>query len=150
MKATKFLLIILLVIGLLWAKSSYGKFASGTFVSSLGGTLTKTADKNPYPWFKQFLIGTAIPNSQLFGSLTLWGEFLSAVAIILGVILLLSSKLNKLASWILLLGLAGGAFLNIIFWLGFGYTSSSTDSLNLLMAIVQVIGVFYLLSERSA
>lgn len=148
MKATKYLLIIFLVLGLLWAKSSYGKLTGGTFVSSLGTTLTKTADKNPYPWFKQFLISTAIPNSQMFGSLTMWGELLSAVAIILGSILLLSSQMKKVASLILLLGLVGGAFLNIIFWLGFGYTSSSTDSLNLFMAIVEIIGVVYMLSSR--
>lgn len=150
MKATKFLLIIFLAIGLLWAKSSYGKVTGGTFVSTLSTTLTKTADKNPYPWFKQFLISTAVPNSQTFGSLTMWGELLSAVAIVLGAILLLSSKQAKLANLILLLGLAGGAFLNIIFWLGFGYTSPSTDSLNLLMAVVEIIGIFYILSERSA
>lgn len=150
MKAAKFLLIIMLVIGLLWARSSYGKFASGTFITSLGGTLTKTVDKNPYPWFKQFLVSTAIPNSQIFGFLTFWGEFLTAIAITLGTVLLLISKQNKLAKWLLLLGLAGGVFLNTTFWLGFGYTSPSTDGLNLLMALVEIVGIFYILSERSA
>lgn len=151
MKPCKLFLIILLAIGLLWAKSSYGKFVSGTFVSSLGTTLTKTADKNPYPWFKQFLVSTAIPNSQIFGLLTFWGEFLIAISITLGaMLLLLSPKPNKFASGMLLLGLSGGAFLNINFWLGFGYSSPSTDSLNLLMAAVEITGIFYVLSCRSA
>ncbi len=150
MKAAKLLLIILLATGLLWVRSSYGKFTSGTFILSLGGTLTKAADKNPYPWFKQFLVLFAIPNSQIFGFLTLWGEFLTAIAITLGAILYLSSKQTKLVNWILLPGLVGGAFLNIIFWLGFGYTSPSTDSLNLLMAAVEIIGIFYILTEKSA
>lgn len=151
MKSAKLLLVILLFVGLFWARSSYGKFISGTFISSLGGTLTKIADKNPYPWFKQFLVNTAIPNSQTFGFLTFWGEFLTAIAIIMGaLILLLSPRPNKLANLILLLGLAGGAFLNVMFWLGFGYTSPSTDGLNLLMATVEIIGIFYILPKRSA
>ncbi|MCR4305849.1 MAG: hypothetical protein NUV73_02070, partial [Candidatus Daviesbacteria bacterium] len=57
--------------------------------------------------------------------------------------LLLSPRPHKLLSKALIAGLLIGAFLNITFWLGFGYTSPSTDSLNLLMATVQIIGVFY-------
>lgn len=139
---------ILLSVGLLWLKSSYGKFSSGTFVSSLAGTLTKVADKNPYPWFKQFLTTVAIPNSQIFGLLTLWGEFLIAVAITVGVLLLLlKPKTNKLANLMLVAGLLGGVFLNVVFWLGFGYTSPSTDSINLLMGVVQIIGIFFVLKQ---
>lgn len=142
------LLLILLTIGLLWLKSSLGKFASGNFVSNLGTSLTKAADKNPYPFFKEFLTSVAIPNSQIFGFLVSWGEFLSAVAITLGAgMLLVNPKANKPASLILILGLFGGAFLNIIFWFGFGYTSPSTDSLNLLMATVEVIGIIFVLKQ---
>lgn len=136
------LLLILLSIGLLWLKSSLGKFTSGTFVSGLGTTLSKVVDKNPYPWFKQFLNTVAIPNSQIFGSLVLWGELLSAIAIIFGSLsLLLKLKAGRLASLVLVAGLGGGLFLNIIFWLGFGYTSPSTDSLNLLMGVIEIVGL---------
>ncbi len=149
----KSLLLILLSVGLLWLKSSFGKIISGNFVSNLGATLTKTADKNPYPWFKQFLTSVAIPNSQVFGNLVMWGEFLSAVAITIGAFLLLvSPKVNKLVVLMLIVGLVGGAFLNINFWLGFGYSNPSTDSLNLLMAVVEIIGIISLvpsLSKRS-
>lgn len=125
-----------------------GKFASGNFVSNLGVTLTKTAEKNPYPWFKQFLTSVAIPNSQIFGFLVLWGEILSAVAILAGAgMLLVSPKSGRKASLILILGLLGGAFLNIIFWLGFGYASPSTDSLNLLMAVIEIIGIIFVLRQ---
>ena len=142
------ILLIILSVGILWLRSSFAKFTSGTFVNSLGATLTKTAEKNPYPWFKQFLNTVAIPNSQVFGLLVQWGELLSAVAITVGAILLLvNPHPNKLVSLILALGLAGGALLNIIFWLGFGYTSPSTDSLNLLMAVVQIIAIFIILKQ---
>lgn len=140
-RKVKPLLLIFLSLGLLWLKSSLGKFSSGTFVSGLGGTLSKVADKNPYPWFKEFLNNIAIPNSQIFGTLVLWGEFLSALAIILGSIILLKKDSNKFARFILIAGLAGGLFLNITFWLGFGYTSPSTDSLNLLMGVIEVVGL---------
>lgn len=146
----KSLLLVILSIGLLWLKSSLGKFASGTFVSGLGESLTKAAAKNPYPFFKEFLTSIAIPNSQIFGFLVLWGEFLSAVAIITGSLMLLAKpKSNQLANLILIAGLLGGAFLNITFWLGFGYTSPSTDSLNLLMGVVQIIGIVTLLPSLS-
>lgn len=142
------LLIILLSVGILWLRSSFAKFTSGTFVNSLGATLAKAADKNPYPWFKQFLATVAIPNSQLFGALVLWGEVLSAVAITLGAVLLLvNTHPNKLVVLMLVLGLAGGALLNITFWLGFGYTSPSTESLNLLMAVVQIIGLVFVMQQ---
>lgn len=142
------ILLIILSIGILWLRSSFAKFTSGTFVNSLGATLTKAADKNPYPWFKQFLTTVAVPNSQVFGTLVLWGELLSAIAITAGAILMLiNPHPNKLVSLMLILGLAGGVLLNIIFWLGFGYTSSSTDSLNLLMAVVQVIALVFILKQ---
>lgn len=141
----KSLSLILLAIGLVWLKSSYGKLTEGTFVQTLGGTLSKIAPKNPYPWYKDFLTSVAIPNSKLFGTLVLTGEFLSAVLITAGALgLLLSPRPHKLLSKALVAGLLSGAFLNITFWLGFGYTSPSTDSLNLLMAAIQLIGVFAL------
>lgn len=136
--------LILLSIGLLWLKSSLGKFTSGNFVSNLGETLSKIVDKNPYPLFKQFLNNVAIPNSEVFGFLVLWGELLTALAIILGTVGLLLKTKVKLARMVLIAGLAGGLFLNIIFWLGFGYTSPSTDSLNLLMGAVELIGIIAL------
>lgn len=142
------LLIILLSVGLLWLRSSFGKFTGGTFVNSLGATLTKTAEKNPYPWFKEFLTSVAIPNSQVFGLLVLWGEIFSAVAITVGAVLMLvNPHPNKFVSLVLIAGLAGGALLNIIFWLGFGYTSPSTDGLNLLMAVVEIIGIVFIMQQ---
>lgn len=142
------LLLILLSVGILWLRSSFGKFSSGAFVNNLGATLTKTAEKNPYPWFKEFLNSVAIPNSVLFGNLVIWGELLSAIAITAGAILMLiNPHPAKLVVLILILGLIGGMLLNITFWLGFGYTSPSTDALNLLMAVVQIIGIVVLLKN---
>lgn len=142
------LLWVLLSLGLLWSRSSYGKLTGGTFVSSLGQTLSKVTDKNPYPFFKQFLTDVAIPNSVLFGNLTLWGEVLVAISITVGAILLLfNPSVNKLVYLAVIGGLVGGLLLNVVFWFGFGYTSPSTDSVNLLMAAIEVIGIVVLLKQ---
>lgn len=136
---------MLLSIGLIWIKSSLSKFNGGNFVSSLGETLTKTVDKNPYPLFKQFLTNVVIPNSELFGSLVIWGELLSGIAITAGVVLLLKQYQVRWARLILILGLIGGIFLNINFWLGFGSASAASDNLNLLMIVMEAIGLYFVI-----
>lgn len=142
---TKGFLIIYLILGGIWLRSSVGKITGGKFVDSLGGILTKIAQNNPHPWFKSFLQNIAIPNSKIFGSLIMWGEFLTAVAIILGSLYLLFSKGDqKLGLIVLILGLLGGMFLNAIFWLGFGYSNVSTESLNLLMFLIEWVGIIVL------
>lgn len=139
-------LIIYLILGGIWLRSSIGKITGGKFVDSLGTTLTKIAQNNPFPWFKSFLQTVAISNSKIFGTLTMWGEFFTALAIILGSAYLLFYKGDqRLGMVVLILGLLGGMFLNAIFYLGFGYSNVSTESLNLLMFLVELIGVVVLL-----
>lgn len=143
------LLFIILSIGLIWLRSSLAKFQTGNFIPTLGETLTKAASKNPYPLYKQFLTNVAIPNSQIFGFLVFWGEFLVAISIILGAVIFLKNpKPKKIVRLILAGGLAGGIFLNLTFWLGFGYTSPATDSLNLLMFLVQIISIKAILDKQ--
>lgn len=142
------LLYIILALGLVWAKASLGKFSSGNFVPELGQTLLKVQPKNPYPFFKEFLANFAIPNYQIFGTMVLYGEALVAISLILGSSLLLFKKnVNKMVIFLLIIGLLGGLFLNINFWLGFGWTSPAADSLNLLMGVIEAIGIFFLIKQ---
>lgn len=151
MKESRYLYLIFASLGFIFLRSSYGKFSGGTFVSTLGDTLTKLASKNPYPWYKDFLLNTAIPNSNMFGVLTMWGELFSGITLVcLSLYLLVQKKSTKLIYMLLCGGFIVGAFLNLIFWLAAGYTSPSTESLNLVMFLVQVIGVFYTLQRLSA
>jgi len=137
--------LVYLIIGGIWLRSSIGKIMGGKFVDSLGETLTKVMSNNPYPWFKSFAQNVVIPNSKLFGNLTMWGEFLTALAIILGSAYLIFFKGDqKLGLIVLILGLLGGMFLNAIFWLGFGYSNVSTESLNLLMFLLEWVGIIVL------
>lgn len=143
----RYLLIILLADGVLWLKSATGKVSSGNFADTLGQTLTKFASNNPYPWFKSFLLTTAIPNSKAFGTLTMWGEMFVALSLTLGIayLLLNANKTTPILKKFLILGLLGGMFLNAIFWLASGWTSPSTDSLNLLMFVTEFVGLIYII-----
>lgn len=143
----RYLLSILLFVGLIWSRSSFGKFTSGNFTDGLGVTLGRFADKNPYPWFKSFLQDIAIPNSQLFGQMVLWGELLVAVSLTSGTLYLLLRPRPKcgIICLGLIAGLTGGALMNLFFWLATGYTSPSTDGLNLLMFATQLIGTLYII-----
>lgn len=144
--SNKYLLFILAVVGFIYLRSSWGKITGGEFVNSLGGTLGKFAAKNPYSWMQSFLQNVAIPNSKVFGLLTMWGEFLSALAILVAVFyLVFSSQKNKLFIWLLLTGCFVGMFLNLIFYFAAGWISPSTESLNLLMFMVELTGLIYAL-----
>lgn len=143
-------LFVLLTIGLMWLRSSLGKITEGKFVDSLGTTLTKFAANNPYPLYKSFLEDIAIPNSKTFGLLTMWGEFFTALAITISVVYLLSTKKTGRTVKILLAsGLIVGIFLNTVFWFASGWTSASTDSLNLLMIAVQSIALIFLIKAKT-
>lgn len=144
---SKAFLLIILAHGLIWLKSGYGKISGGKFVDSLDKVLTKFASDNPYPAVKGFLESTAIPNAKLFGVLTMWGELLVAVSLVAGALYFLFNKDNRAFLLFLAAGLLGGAFLNFTFWLAAGWTSASTDTVNLLMAVIETIG-FVVVASR--
>lgn len=142
------LVLILLSLGLLWLRSGWGKLTEGKFVDSLGGVLTKFASNNPFPWYKSFLQNVAIPNSKIFAYLTMWGEFLTAITVSLAALyLLVVRRRSRLVLTFLGLGLLGGVFLNAIFWLAASYTSPSTDSVNLIMFVIELAGLIFVFRE---
>ncbi len=137
-----------ITLGFIFLRSGYEKLESGSFAASLATTLTKFASKNPYPWYKSFLESVAIPNSNIFGALTMYGELLSGISMFgLGVYFFFGKKVTPLALIILGLGLLGGAFLNATFWLASGWTSPSADSLNLLMFLLELNGLIYIFNQ---
>ncbi len=139
----KYLLTILLFDGLIWLRSSYGKLTTGNFPLELDKTLTKFASNNPYPWFKDFLLNQAIPQASNLGALIMYGEAITAVLVIVGSLGLFYNFRNKLFKILLLLGLVGAFKLNLMFWLASGWTSPSSDSLNLLMLFIELVGIIF-------
>jgi uncharacterized membrane protein YphA (DoxX/SURF4 family) len=136
------LLAILFFIGLIWLRSSFGKVLGGEFVQNMGQSVGYFASKNPYPFVKDFLQSTVLPNASFFGNLTMWGEVFVALAITGSVLsILLTRRTAKPVLYVLLAGLLGGIFFNKIFWFSAGWTSPSTDSVNLVMLGVQLVGL---------
>lgn len=139
---------ITFVTGLVWAKSSFGKLESGDFAENLGAILNKSAQNNPYFFYKDFLQTFAIPNSFAFGQMVMWGEILVAISIISSSLyLLFKNSSEKKAKTLLAVGLFGGAFLNINFWLAFSSNNTSADILNLYMIVIELIAGIYLIKE---
>ncbi len=74
----------------------------------------------------------------------MWGEFLTGLSFTLGSLYLMFSKNpSKLAYLGFSLGCLGGVILNGTFWLAAGWTSPSTDGLNLVMFLIALIGLVY-------
>lgn len=142
--ASKYLYITFVTLGYIFLRSGFTKVAEGKFIGSLGETLGKLASKNPYPFVKGFLEKIATPNSEIFGLLTISGELFAGIAMIYGATyLLFRDKSPKLVYSLLGAALLTGAFLNIVFWLAAGWTSPSTESLNLVMLVVQLTGLSF-------
>lgn len=147
----KYLYFIFAVVGFIFLRSGYTKVSEGKFVGSLGETLAKFASKNPYPPVKNFLEQAAIPNSEIFGLLTMYGEVFAGISITgFSIYLLFAAKERKVSYFVLGAGLLTGAFLNAVFWLAAGWTSPSTESVNLVMLAVQVAGLAFVWQKLRA
>lgn len=146
----KYLYLIFIIVGFIFLRSGWGKVTGGKFVATLGGTLTKFASENPYPWYKSFLQNIAIPNSYLFGILTMWGEVLVGLSLTLvALYLLVTNRESRMIYMILMIGFLVGMFLNGTFWLAAGWTSPSTESVNLVMFGVETVGFIFTLRKLS-
>lgn len=141
--AEKSLLGVQLVIGLIWFKSALPKFLEPGFVKNLTSTLNYFASKNPLPWYKEFLQTVAIPNASLFAELTRFGELTAAVLLsVTAIVALRKIRLTKTHELAIFGGITG-SWLNLQFGLASFWTSPASETLNLLMFLVQGTLVFY-------
>lgn len=136
------------VIGFEWLRAGYEKVSDATFVGGMADTLGVFAGKNPTGWYKDLLSGIAVPNATTFGWLVAYGEFLAGVALLITAafylwqlyVYQLRDKFTPVASRVVaLVALVGGAFMSVNFWFAAGWLSVSTDSVNLVMALIQVV-----------
>lgn len=141
-------LLMLLPSGLVFLRSGFTKIIEEKFPGILGGTLKKFASENPYSFYKSFLENTVIPNAKIIGTFIMWAELITALSIIIPVLYLLTKKQkNKIVEIILIAGLILGISLNVNFWLAASWTGQSTDGLNLIMIMLQAIGIIFLLKS---
>jgi hypothetical protein len=142
---------ILFGLGGLWLKSGWGKVAGGTFASELASTLVKFASNNPYPWYKEFLLKVAVPNSFLMGLSVQWGEVLVGLGLMnIAVAYYLMPQRRKLVFVLLILTAGMGFILNASLWLASAWTSASTEMVGLVMMLIQVVAVVVGISEYRA
>ncbi|OGH22122.1 MAG: hypothetical protein A3D75_02645 [Candidatus Levybacteria bacterium RIFCSPHIGHO2_02_FULL_37_18] len=144
---SKSFLLLLLPLGLVWLKSSVTKIGGGKFIPFFAQTMAKLASNNPHSWFKSLVETIVIPNAKVFGPLIMWGEFITALCIVCGIVALIFAFEQKLALWVLLAGLLGGFVLNTLFYFGAGWTGVSTETLNLLMLLTEGIAIYFVIKS---
>ncbi|OGE25159.1 hypothetical protein A3H85_02560 [Candidatus Daviesbacteria bacterium RIFCSPLOWO2_02_FULL_40_8] len=145
MKLDKTLLLILLVDSLIWLRSGWGKFSGGKFVEDLPKTLDRFSSQNPHLWYKGIL-GVIRENHNVWGNLIMYGELVSSLVILVGVIFGWFRIYSKPLLVLMAAALLGLSFMNLNFYLASGWTSPSSDGLNLLMFAVQIFVAFKFLS----
>lgn len=76
-------------LGYTWLTAGWGKLTGDGFNASgyLKGAIGKATGEHPavQGWWASFLENVALPNSELFTFLVMWGEILVGIALILGI-----------------------------------------------------------------
>lgn len=83
------LAILRIYIGYQWLTSGFGKITSGGFDAGgfIQGAIASAGGENPavQGWWAAFLETVALPFSDVFSFVVMWGEFLVGAALILGI-----------------------------------------------------------------
>lgn len=143
-QADKWLILIQLVIAFAWLKSGWGKFSSPGFMSNISQTMANFAAKTPYEWYGSFLDSFVLPNAELFGNLVRYGEVLTGTTLVIGGLwLLVNGSYRNWAGALVLVALISGFLLNFNFYFASGWSGASTEGVNLVMGLVQLVLVLY-------
>jgi len=131
-----------IIFGYEWLTTGWGKIVGDQFVSSLPKTLEFFASKNPYDWYKNFLLGFATNNATLFGYLVQWGEFLAGLGLVAGALVIIFYKKELWTKIFLEISAAagiGGAMMNAFYYFAAAWTSPSAHGVNMIMFWAQLI-----------
>ncbi|MBI2099437.1 DUF2892 domain-containing protein [Candidatus Uhrbacteria bacterium] len=124
-----------------WWSAGWEKVSSPEFVSGISKTLAFFAGKNPFPWYKDFLLGFASKNAIAFAYAVEWSQVAIAFALLIGIYFIaapVSNKIKRCGLCLSLLALAGGLLMNINFYLAAAWTSPATRGSNVVMFWVGV------------
>jgi hypothetical protein len=123
------------VIAYSWIVGGWEKIVNPDFASGIGKTLGYFASKNPFPWYKAFLLGPATSNAGLFALAVEWGELAAgaALAITLAGILVSSGARRRKALLLASAALAAGMLMNANFYFAAGWTGAGTKGDNIVM-----------------
>ena len=130
------LVAVQMVLAYEWWSAGWEKVSSPEFVNGINGTLGYFASKNPFPWYKDFLLGCATQNSTSFAYSVEWSQISIAVILAVAGALFVYSKrasVQKLALSFSVLALIGGMLMNANFYLAAGWTGPGTHGINVVM-----------------
>lgn len=136
-----------------WFTAGLGKIMNPEFVVGMAKTLGTFASKNPYPAYREFLLGPALRNAQLFGYAVEWSQVLIGITLVASAAAMLYVKRVeqlRVAIALAVLALAGGALMNANFYLAAGWTGAGTKSVNIVMFWTQAILVYVWLHSLRA
>lgn len=128
-----------------WWSAGWEKISSPAFVENINSTLGYFASKNPFPWYKNFLLGFVTNNSTIFVYSIEFSQIAIAVALAVSGALFIYSKsefIQKLALKFSVLALLGGILMNANFYLAAGWTGPGTHGINVVMFWIQAILVY--------
>ena len=124
-----------------WLYAGWLKLSSaGAFVANIGATLSHFASENPYPWYKDFLLGIVMQDAALFAYLVEWSQVVIAASLFLSMVLYLfasSEFWRRLALIWAAAALVGGLIQNANFYLAAGWTALGTRGVNVVMFWIQ-------------
>jgi uncharacterized membrane protein YphA (DoxX/SURF4 family) len=105
----EWLAVLRIVVGLYFVKSLVTKMSivmlggvvpipvvSARWLEVMPKIVTRQASENPIAWYKHFLEGTVLPNSNLFAQLTAWGETVVGIGLTLGLLTGVASLIGLL------------------------------------------------------
>lgn len=140
-----------------WWNAGWEKVSSPDFVSNIAQTLGYFASNNPFPWYKGFLTGMAIPNANSFALAVEWSQVGIALALAGAACAYFCAKTAMLRRWALtvsVIALLGGALMNANFYLAAGWTGPGTKGTNVVMfwseMVLAYVWMMALLSRKKA
>ena len=103
-RPAEWLAVLRIVVGLYFVKSLITKMSvvmvggvvpvpmvSERWLEVMPKIVTRQASENPIAFYKQFLEGTVLPNSNMFAQMTAWGETVVGIGLTLGLLTGLAS-----------------------------------------------------------
>lgn len=130
------------VIGLTWLRAGIEKLTDSHFVPGMGETLSAFASHNPHAWYCDFLMSVAIPHATAFGRLVECGETLTGAAMLAAAVMAVLATTRRglvATNGLALAGLGAGILMSVNYWFATAWLAPADDTVNLLMAAVQVV-----------
>lgn len=141
-RETAFLALVQGALAYEWLDAGIEKATSASYIPGMSATIGAFASKNPNGGFASFLAGTIQPHAEGWGYLVMYGEILTGIALALGAVVMLfktGQLVYQSALGLTAVGLLVGVVMNFCYWQAAGWTSASTDGINVEMLLVSLI-----------